>query len=62
MEVKIEYEYKSIKLLCSFPNSLDNLVTSISFSSTYVLDYDYVVGDFLVEDMKRKSSQETSTS
>jgi hypothetical protein len=42
--------------------SWDNLVTSISFSSTNVLDYDSIVGALLVEEMRRKSSQEASTS
>jgi hypothetical protein len=62
MEVKFEDEDKAITLLCSLPESWDNLVTSISFSSTDVLDYDYVVGALLAEEMRRKSSQETSTS
>jgi hypothetical protein len=62
MEVKFEDEDKAITLLCSLPESWDNLVTSISFSSTDVLDYDSVVGALLAEEMRRKSSQETSTS
>jgi hypothetical protein len=62
MEVKFEDEDKAITLLCSLPESWDNLVTSISFSSTEVLDYDSVVGALLAEEMKRKSSKETSTS
>jgi hypothetical protein len=62
MEVKLEDEDKVITLLCSFPESWDSLVTSISFSSTNVLDYDFVVGALLAEEMRRKSSQETSTS
>ena len=62
MEVKFEDEDKAITLLCSFPGSWDNLATSISFSSTDVLDYDFVVGVLLAEEMRRKSSQETSIS
>jgi hypothetical protein len=62
MEVKLEDEDKAITLLCLFPESWDSLVTSISFSSTDVLDYDSVVGALLAEEMRRKSSQETSTS
>jgi hypothetical protein len=62
MEIKFEYEDKAITLLCSLPESWDNLVTSISFSLADVLDYDSVVGALLVEEMRRKSSQETSTS
>jgi hypothetical protein len=62
MEVKFKDEDKVITLLCSFPESWDNVVTSISFSSTKVLDYDSVVGALLAEEMRRKSSKETSTS
>jgi hypothetical protein len=62
MEVKFEDEDKAITLLCSLLESWDNLVTSISFSSTYVLDYEFVVGALLAEEMRRKSSKETSTS
>jgi ribosomal protein S27E len=62
MEVKFEDEDKAITLLCSLPESWDNLVTSISFSSTKVLDYDSVVGALLAKEMRRKSSKETSTS
>ena len=62
MEVKFEDEDKAITLLCSLLKSWDNLVTSTSFSSIDVLDYDYVVGALLVEEMRRKSSKETSTS
>jgi hypothetical protein len=62
MEVKFEDEDKAIILLCSLPKSWDNLVTSISFISTKVLDYDYVVGALLVEEMRIKSIKETSTS
>jgi hypothetical protein len=42
MEVKFEDEDKAITLLCSLPESWDNLVTSIRFSSIDVLDYDFV--------------------
>jgi hypothetical protein len=62
MEVKFEDEDKAITLLCSLHESWDNLVTSIRFISTNVLDYDFVVGALLVEEMRRKSSKETSTS
>jgi hypothetical protein len=62
MEVKFKDEDKAIILLCSLPESWDNLVTSISFSSIDVLDYDSIVGALLAEEMRRKSSQETSTS
>lgn len=62
MEIKFEDEDKAITLLCSLPESWDNLVTSISFSSIDALDYDSVVGALLTEEMRRKSSKETLTS
>jgi hypothetical protein len=62
MEIKFEDEDKAITLLCLLPESWDNLVTPISFSSTDFLDYDSVVGALLAKEMKRKSSKETSTS
>jgi hypothetical protein len=61
MEVKFKDEDKAITLFCSLPESWDNLVTSIRFILTKVLDYDSVVGDLLAEEMRRKSSKETST-
>jgi hypothetical protein len=56
MEVKFEDKEKAITLLCSFPESWDNLVTSIRFSSIDILDYDFIVGALLAEEMRRKSS------
>jgi hypothetical protein len=62
MEVKLKDEYKAITLLCLFHESWNSLVSSISFSSTYVLYYDSIVGAWLDEEMRRKFSKETSTS
>jgi hypothetical protein len=61
MDVKFEYEDKASTLFCSLRESWDNLVTSIRFISAEVLDYDYVVGTLLDEEMRKKSSKETST-
>jgi hypothetical protein len=61
MEVKFEDEDKAITLFCSLPESWDNIVTSISFSSVDVLDCDSVVVALLAEEMRRKSNKETST-
>jgi hypothetical protein len=47
MEVKFKDEDKAITLLCSLPESWDSLVTSISFSSIDVLDYDICCGSFV---------------
>ena len=57
MEVKYEDEDKAVTLLCSFPVSWDHLITSMWFSSTYVIDYDIVVGDLSSEEMRRRSSK-----
>jgi hypothetical protein len=61
MEVKYEDEDKEVTLLCSFPESWDHLVTSMWFSTTDAIDYDIVVGALLSEEMRRRSSKETST-
>jgi hypothetical protein len=50
-----------VTLLCSFHESWDHLVTSISFSTTNTLEFDYVVGDLLSKEVRKKSSIETST-
>lgn len=61
MDVKIDDEYKAVMLLCSLPESWDHLVTSISFSTTDTLEYRFVVSALLSEEVRRKSSIETST-
>jgi hypothetical protein len=61
MEVKYEDEDKQITLLCSLPESWDDLVTTVWFNTTYSIDYDIVVGALLCEEMTRRSSKETST-
>jgi hypothetical protein len=62
MDVKFKYEDEVVPLLCSLPKYWDHLVTSIRFSSIDVLNYDTIMGAWLTEDMRRKSSQETLTS
>jgi hypothetical protein len=61
MEVKFEDEDKTVTLLCSLPESWDHLVTTMWFSTTYTIDYDTIVGALLSEEMRRRSSKETST-
>jgi hypothetical protein len=61
MEVKFEDEDKVVMLLCSLPESWDHLVTTVWFNTTYAIDYDIVVGALLPEEMRKKSSKETST-
>jgi hypothetical protein len=61
MEVKYEDEDKAIILLCSLPKSWDHLVTPMWFSSIDAIIYDIVVRALLYEEMRRRSSKETST-
>jgi hypothetical protein len=61
MEVKFAYEDKAATLLCSFPKSLDHLVTTMWFNTTDAIDYDTVVGALLCEEMSRRSNKENST-
>jgi hypothetical protein len=61
MDATYEDDDKAVTLLCSFPESWDNTITTMWFSSTYSIDYDTVVGDLLSEEMRRSSSKETST-
>jgi hypothetical protein len=61
MDVTYEDEDKAVTLLCSLLESWDHLVTTMWFISTYSIDYDIVVGDLLYEEMRKRSSKETST-
>jgi hypothetical protein len=61
MDVTYEDEDKVVMLLFLFPESWDHLVTTMWFSSTDAIDYDIVVGALLTEEMRRRSSKETST-
>jgi hypothetical protein len=61
MEVKFEYEDKQVTLLCSFLESWNHLVTTMWFRTTDTIDYDTVVGALFSEEMRRRSSKETST-
>ena len=61
MEVKIQEEDKAITLLCSLPESWDHFVTSISLSTADSLKFELVVGALFSEEIRRKSSTETTT-
>ena len=52
--VKIEDEERVSILLCSMPNSWDNLIMSLSLS--LFLDLDSVVASLLIEELRRKLS------
>eukprot|EP00253_Pinus_taeda_P005231 PITA_05231 len=62
IEVKFKSEDKAITLLCSFPESWDHFVTSISLSSSETLEFDDVVASLLSEETTKRSNLETSTS
>eukprot|EP00253_Pinus_taeda_P036197 PITA_36197 len=61
-EVKLPSEDKDITLLCSFPESWDHFVTSISLSSSETIEFDDVVASLLSEETRRRSHYENSTS
>ena len=47
MEVKIDDEDKAVNLLCTLPESWDQVVSSISLSTVDTLEFDIVVGALL---------------
>ena len=61
MDIKIDDEHKEFNLLCTLPESWGRLVSSISLSTTDTLEFDTVVGAFLSEELRKKSSFETSS-
>jgi hypothetical protein len=48
-------EDKCITLLCSFPDSWDNLVVAIGSTTQSTLKYEDVISSFLSEEMRWKS-------
>jgi hypothetical protein len=56
VDIKITEEEKCIILLCSFPNSWDNLVVAIG-SNTTTLALEDVVSSLLSEEMRRKNME-----
>jgi hypothetical protein len=61
MDIKINEKYKELVLLCLFTESWIHLVTSISFCTTYTLEFDSIVGALLTHEVRRKSILKTST-
>ena len=61
MDVKINDEDKAVNLLCTLPESQGQVVSSISLSTTDTLEFDNVVGALLYEELRKKSSLETSS-
>ena len=60
--VNFDDEVRALLFLCSFPESWNGLVMAISnsVSGSSTLKFDDVVGAILSEEMRRKSSDETS--
>eukprot|EP00253_Pinus_taeda_P015667 PITA_15667 len=62
LDVKFDSEDKAITLLCSLPEFWDHFVTSISFSTSDILEFDDVVGALLAEETRKRSNADKSTS
>ena len=61
MDVKIDDEDKAVDLLCTLLESWGQVVSSISLSTTDTLEFDNVVGALLSEELRKKTSLETSS-
>jgi hypothetical protein len=61
MDVTYKDEDKEVMLLCLLHESLDNLVTTMWFSTTNSIDYETVLGALLSEEMRKRFSKKNST-
>jgi hypothetical protein len=61
VNITIAEEDKCITLLCSLPDSWDNLVVAIGSTTQYTLKYEDVVSSLLSEEMRWKSMDGHST-
>jgi hypothetical protein len=61
INITIAEEDKCITLLCSLPNSWDNLVVAIGSTTQSTLKYEDVVASLLSEEMRQKSMDSHST-
>ena len=57
VDIKMEEEDKCITLLCSLPDSWDNLVVAIGSSTKSALKFEDIVSSLLLEEMRRKSME-----
>ena len=53
--IKMAKEDKCITLLCSLPNSWDNLIVAIGSSSQATLKFDEIVSSLLSEELRQKA-------
>ena len=60
VDIKITEEVKCISMLCSFPDSWDNLVVAIGSNNT-TLKIDHVVAALLLEETRRKTMEGSTT-
>ena len=60
VDIKMEEEDKCITLLCSLPDSWDNLVVAIVGSTMSTLKFGDVVASLLSEEMRGKSMENLS--
>jgi hypothetical protein len=61
VDINMEEEYKCITLLCSLPDSWDNLVVAIGSSTKSTLNFEDIVSSLLSEEMRRKFMENHST-
>ena len=61
IDIKMEEEDKCITLLCSLPDSWDNMVVAIGSSTKSTLKFEDIVSSLLSKEMRRKSMESHST-
>jgi hypothetical protein len=61
VNITIAKEDKCITLLCSYPDSLDNMVVEIGSTTQSTLNYEDVVESLLSKEMRQKSMDSQST-
>ena len=61
VNINMEEEDKCITLLCSLPNSWDNLVVSIGSTTQSTLNLDDLITSLLLEEIRRKSIKNHNT-
>jgi hypothetical protein len=61
VDIKLTEEDKCIVLLCSFPDSQDNMVVAIGSTTKSTLAYEDVVTSLLLEDMRWNNMDSQST-
>ena len=60
IDIKMDEEDTCITLLCSLPNSWDNLVVAIGSITKFTLKFEDIVSSLLSKEMRRKSMENHS--